>query len=351
MLKPARLRRGDKVAVVSLSKGMLGEERFIHILDIARERLEGEFGLEVKVMPNALKGISWLFDHPEARAEDLMEAFRDSSVKAIICAIGGDDTIRLLPYIDFEAIKNNPKIFMGFSDTTVNHFMMYKAGLVSYYGGSLMCNWGEYVEINPYTESAFKRAFFEPKSSFEILPAGFECFDDDQKVPWKKECSGVIRERIPDTKCHEVLQGAGKVSGRLLGGCIETFVDIIGTSLWPDLEEWRGKILFIETSDSERGNEYPEALFVWILRNLCSQGILGVINGIIMGKPPLREKYEDYKKLLYDFVSDEAGRKDLPIFYNVNFGHAYPIGIVPYGLMCELDCEKRSISVTEAPTV
>ena len=67
MLKPNRLKKGDRVAIVSLSKGMLGEEKFIHILDIARARLEGDYGLKVTVMPRALKGISWLYDHPEAR--------------------------------------------------------------------------------------------------------------------------------------------------------------------------------------------------------------------------------------------------------------------------------------------
>jgi muramoyltetrapeptide carboxypeptidase LdcA involved in peptidoglycan recycling len=82
-------------------------------------------------MPNALKGIKYLDEHPEARASDLMDAFRDKEIKAIFSAIGGDDSIRLLPYIDFDVIKNNPKIFTGFSDTTSNHMMMYKAGLVS----------------------------------------------------------------------------------------------------------------------------------------------------------------------------------------------------------------------------
>lgn len=349
MIKPERLKRGDKVAVVSLSKGMLGEKRFIHILDIARDRLEGEYGLEVIVMPNALKGISWLYDHPEARAKDLMNAFRDTSVKAVICAIGGDDTIRLLPYIDFDVIKNNPKIFMGFSDTTVNHFMMYKAGLVSYYGGSLMNNWGEYVEINPYTKNALEKAFFEPSERFEITPAGFQSFED-KKVWWSSENAGIKRPIELDPNGYEVLQGSGKVSGRLLGGCIETFAYLIGTSLWPSLEEWRGKILFVETSDGESGNEYPESLFVWILRNLAAQGVLDVISGIIMGKPPLREKYDDYKQLLLDAVSTEAGRKDIPIIYNVNFGHAYPIGIIPYGLECELDCDKKTITFLEKLT-
>ena len=69
-----------------------------------------------------------------------------------------------------------------------------------------------------------------------------------------------------------------------------------------------------------------------------------------MGKPPLRKKYDDYKQLLLDVVSVEAGMRDIPIFYNVNFGHAYPIGIIPYGLMCELNCEKKNITVLEALT-
>ena len=148
MLKPQRLRPGDKVAVVSLSRGMLGEPQFLHKYHLARERLERDYGLQVVAMPNALKGEDYLYRHPEARAQDLMDAFRDPEVKAVFCAIGGDDTIRLLPYIDFDVLKNNPKIFTGFSDTTSNHFMMYKAGLVSYYGGAVMNNWAEYGAIN-----------------------------------------------------------------------------------------------------------------------------------------------------------------------------------------------------------
>ena len=75
MVKPNRLKEKDKVAIVSLSRGLLGEDKFIHILDIAKERLEKEYRLEVVVMPNALKGINYLYEHPEARAEDLMNAF------------------------------------------------------------------------------------------------------------------------------------------------------------------------------------------------------------------------------------------------------------------------------------
>ena len=131
MIKPKRLKRGDKIAIVSLSWGGLGDSDFIHKFYIAKERLEKEFGLEVICMPHALKGSKFIAENPKLRAQDLMNAFLDETISGIFCAIGGDDTIRILPYIDFNIIKNNPKIFMGYSDTTVNHLMMYKAGHAS----------------------------------------------------------------------------------------------------------------------------------------------------------------------------------------------------------------------------
>ena len=348
MIKPNRLKKGDKVAIVSLSRGLLGEDKFIHILDIARKRLEKEYGLVVVVMPNALKGNKYLYEHPEARAEDLMNAFKDKSIKGVINAIGGDDTIRLLPYIDFDVIKNNPKIFMGFSDTTVNHFMMYKAGLSSYYGGSLMNIWGEYIEINEYTKDALYNAFFNPGDTYEIKSSKY-CSYVDKKIRWSIDNINTKRDVEEDTIGYEVLQGKGKVQGKLLGGCIETFVYLIGTSLWPTLDEWKDKVLFIEVSDEE-DSELPEYYFAWILRNLEAQGIFNVIKGIIMGKPPVKEKYDSYKDILFDIVSTDGKHQDLPIIYNVNFGHAYPIGIIPIGLDCELDCENKTITILEKMT-
>ena len=130
MIKAEKLDRGDKVAVVSLSWGGAGDEKFRDRYEIGKKRVEELFGLNVIEMPNSLKGSEYLDKHPEARAEDLMNAFKNKEIKAIFSNIGGDDTLRLLPYIDFDVIKNNPKIFMGYSDTTVNHFMCYKACLL-----------------------------------------------------------------------------------------------------------------------------------------------------------------------------------------------------------------------------
>ena len=88
MIKPKRLKKGDKIAVVSLSWGGLGDEALIHKFHIAKERLERDFGLQVVAMPNALKGTYFVDEHPELRAKDLMDAFRDETISAIFCAIG-----------------------------------------------------------------------------------------------------------------------------------------------------------------------------------------------------------------------------------------------------------------------
>lgn len=127
MIKPMKLNKGDTIAIVSLSSGMAGDSEYMHKYLHGKKRLEEDFGLKVIAMPNALKGSKYLDKHPEKRAEGFMNAIKDKNIKGIFCNIGGDDTIRLLPYIDFDEIKKNPKVFMGCSDTTVNHFMMYYA--------------------------------------------------------------------------------------------------------------------------------------------------------------------------------------------------------------------------------
>lgn len=344
MRKPQHLQQGDKVAVVSLSRGMLGEKQFIHKYDLAKKRLENEYGLTVIPMPNALKGIDYLYRHPEARAQDLMDAFRNPEIKAVFNAIGGDDTIRLLPFVDFEVLRNNPKIFTGFSDSTTNHFMMFKAELVSYYGCSLMNNWAEYVEINEYTKDAIWKTLFQPSETLDILCSDFCSYEED-KVWWDESHMNDRTPCFPNTG-YEILQGKGKVTGALLGGCVDVFPELLGTSLWPSLSEWQGKILLLETSETNM----PEEILVWFLRNLQAQGILNVIHGIIVGKPAFRDKEESYKEAYRQVIGFEAGLAELPILYNVNVGHAYPIGVFPLGLPYEIDCDRKTLRFLEPAT-
>ena len=317
MIKPKRLKQGDRVAVVSLSWGGLGDPDLIHKFHIAKERLEKDFGLEVICMPHALKGSEFVANHPELRARDLMEAFADDSIDAVFCAIGGDDTIRTLPYIDFEVIRSHPKIFMGYSDTTINHLMMYQAGVVSFYGPSVMCEFGEYVNMFDYTKNAVRDILFSEWERYHLLSSPEWSAD---YIPWQQDNINTPHTMQADTHGYEVLNGGDRVvQGHLLGGCIDVFLMAIGTEIWPSLDDWKGAILFIK--------------------------------GIMVGKPQGETYYEEYKAAIIQVVVQEEGLDSLPIFYNVNFGHAKPIGIIPYGIQAELDCKNKTITFLECPTV
>lgn len=204
MIKPKKLKKGDKVAIVSLSSGLAGEEMFRHRYELGKKRLE-QLGFNVVTMKNALKGIEYLYNHPEKRAEDFMEAILDKDIKGIICNIGGDDTIRLLPYIDFEAIANNPKVFMGYSDTTINHYMMQKAGVVSYYGPAVMTDFAENNNMHTYTLKYINEVLLENRE--DILIKSSDKWTSEY-LDWVIEENDNISRKMNEEKYgYEVLQG------------------------------------------------------------------------------------------------------------------------------------------------
>lgn len=335
MIKPKMLKKGDKVALVSLSSGSIGEVENMSRYEKGKEILEKIFGLEVVTMPNALKGKQWVNDHPELRAQDLMDAFKDNSIKAIFTLTGGDDTIRLLPYIDFEVIKNNPKIFMGYSDTTANHFMMSKAGLVSYYGPAVAVEFSLKKNIDQNIETTFK-TLFQSNDFLEMNHYGIVANDP---IDW----SNSEAQLIEDLKGYDIIQGNGKVSGQLLGGCLELFPMINGTEIWPSKKEWENKILFVETSEEMPSPSFLKHIFL----NLGVQGILNNIEGIIVGRPKEGKYYNEYNDILKE-ITKQFGREDLPILTNAHFGHAWLWHILPIGCEIEIDCEEKTLKLLES---
>lgn len=343
MIKPKRLKKGDTVAIVSLSSGMGGDDIFFHKYELGKKRLEEDFGLNVVTMPNALKGSDYIKEHPEARAKDLMDAFKDQSIDGIICMIGGDDTIRLLPFIDFEIINNNPKVFMGYSDTTTNHFMLYKAGIVSYYGPAILSEFAENSQMHTYTKKYVEEVLFENKENITITSSNEWT---SEFLDWTDEKNDNIPRKMNKEKYgYEVLQGKGSFEGEFLGGCLDVFQMFIGTEIWPKADEWKDKILYLETSEDEVEPSFVE----YFLRNLIAQGIIDKISGIVIGKPQAEKYYEEYKEVYTRIIAKEAKRPDLPILYNVNFGHTAPMCIIPNGIKAKVDLEKKEIIFAEQP--
>ncbi|AMQ06396.1 LD-carboxypeptidase [Sporosarcina sp. resist] len=337
--KPKKLQPGDKIATVSPSWGGAGDSELRWRYDQGVKRVESIFGLEVLPMPNSLKGSEYLYEHPQARAEDLMTAFKDKSIKGIFANIGGEESIRLLPYIDFNIIRKNPKIFMGYSDVTITHLFCHKAGISSFYGPAILTDFAENVEMDSYTIDMLKRILFSDDVIGKIKPA---LKWTSERLEWHERNKNRRRKMLPNHG-YEVLQGSGVVQGRLIGGCIEVLEFAKGTEIWPEQKHWKDSILFFETSE-----EKPEPSFIkYWLRNYAAQGILQMANGIVFGKPQDEKYYESYKEVILQ-VMKEYGLEYLPILYNLNFGHTEPKIVLPYGVMAKINCDKGTFSILES---
>ena len=184
---------------------MLGEAFVRHELRLGIRRLE-QYGLEVRFMEHAKKGIDYIREHPEKRAEDLLAAFRDPAIDMILCAIGGDDTYRLLPYLfEHDELKRavGDKIFLGFSDSTMNHFMLNKVGLKTFYGQSFLTDVCELEpEMLPYTRQYFEE-LIETGGIKEISPSRVWY---ESRTDFGEDQTGVRLKQHPD-RGFELLQG------------------------------------------------------------------------------------------------------------------------------------------------
>ncbi|WP_174613685.1 S66 family peptidase [Virgibacillus ihumii] len=338
LIKPNKLQKGDKVATVSPSWGGAGDAELRWRYEQGVKRLENIFGLEVVPMPNSLKGSDYIYENPQSRAEDLMEAFKDKSIKGIIANIGGEDSIRLLPYIEFDVIRENPKIFMGYSDVTVSHLFCLKAGVSSFYGPAILTDFAENVEMDPYTIEMLKRTLFSDEVIGEINPAQKWT---SEHLEWDAVNKNQRRTMQLNTG-YEVLHGSGVAQGRLIGGCIDVLEFAKSTEIWPEPKYWEDSILFFETSEEK---PEPDLIKYW-LRNYAAQGILQKASGLIFGKPMDERYYELYKEVIHQ-VMRENNLENLPVLYNLNFGHTEPKLVLPYGAMAEIDCSKKTFSILE----
>ncbi|VMB80760.1 MccC family protein [Streptococcus pneumoniae] len=293
------------IGIVSLSSGIIGEDFVKHEVDLGIQRLK-DLGLNPIFLPHSLKGLDFIKDHPEARAEDLIHAFSDDSIDMILCAIGGDDTYRLLPYL-FEndqlqkVIKQ--KIFLGFSDTTMNHLMLHKLGIKTFYGQSFLADICELdKEMLAYGLHYFKELIETGRIS-EIRPSDV----------WYEERTDFSPTALGTPRVSHTNTGFDLLQGRA---------------------QFEGKILLLETSEEK---PKPED-FKKMLLTLKDTGIFAVINGLLVGKPMDETFHDDYKEALLDIIDS-----NIPIVYNLNVGHATPRAIVPFGVHAHVDAQEQVI--------
>lgn len=332
---PRKLKRGDTIGLVSPSAGLAPFA--MHRIEKAIKIFKKE-GYHVRIAKNALKNNGYVSASISERVQDLHDMFSDHAVRMIMCTIGGNHSNQLLKNLDYKLIKNNPKIFVGYSDITILHYAFQtKAKLVTYYGPCAMTQFGEYPEIFPYTMEYFNKEILECNTGYEIYPS--ENWTEEV-LDWFTK-SDVGRGRKLEKNLGYEWVSTGRTSGALVGGAIPSINHLAGTEYWIDPEN---KIFFLdipESHDIYKGLSISDVDSY--LADLDNLRVFEKISGLIIGRPYHYSSEES--KQLKSLILKYFGHKKCPILFNVNIGHTDPIVTLRYGSSVELDSESNSFKV------
>lgn len=342
--QPLSLEPSDKVAIVSPSSGM----PFLYpwVYEQGLERLKQVFQIEPIEYPSARKSDEYLSQHPQARAEDINRAFADPSIKGIIATVGGNDQIRILPYLDKKVISANPKIFMGYSDCTNLHLFLWNLGIISYYGGSIMTQFAMGGGMHEYTVNSIKRAVFNPPIGHVDAAPEYSDADldwgDKQNLSKKRPVYASTGWVWHNTH-HEIIEG------RLWGGCLEVLDLHLSVKRYlPNPDQLNGTILFIETSE-----EMPSEGFVYrFIAALAELDMLDKFQAILMAYPKAQFCGKQPPEGRETFIINQQNavknalrdyKTPLPVIFNMNFGHTDPQIIIPSGGTVKINCTSKTI--------
>jgi muramoyltetrapeptide carboxypeptidase LdcA involved in peptidoglycan recycling len=335
-LRPPRLLPGSRVAALSLSSGFVTEVMGRYHAGV--RQVAETFGWEVVPAPNALRGPEYLYENPRARADDLHWALRNPEIHGLVSVIGGDDSVRLLPYLDLDLIRAHPKVFLGYSDSTVTLAQFLRAGVMAYHGPSLLTDLAENGGIHPFVAEGVRRAVVEDRP-FDLRPAPEWTAGG---ADWADERAQEVRRSFEPGDGWVWLQGEAPAEGHLLGGCLEVLDMLNGTPGWPAPDLWSGAVLALETSNDVPP---PHQVGYW-LRNYAAQGILPRAAGLLLARPRgyTPEMVEDLSRWVRRVLA-ECGRPDMPVVANLDFGHTSPQLTLPLGEQARLDPVTRRVTV------
>ena len=316
IVKPPRLTKGATIGVVSPSSFSepFGLGQGVNYLR----------GLGYKVVlgecTRNLTRTGFLSGKDEARARELMSMFADDDVDAIFCSRGGYGAMRILPYLDFGVVRDNPKIFMGYSDITTLHVALHqRTGLVTFHGPSLEGYAGGSPERDP--------------------PLGKDNIDRALRMLSKAEPWGVL-ENPPDGMLLRTIV-PGKAKGPIIGGNLSMITHTLGTE---DSIQTDGKILFLEEVfvseyDIER-----------LLTHLHLAGKLRKVRGIVFGQVSKFHKREEPTPSLEEVLQDRIGIMDkVPSFTGLCCGHGRMKLVIPEGVSATIDASEPALTIVESP--
>lgn len=321
LLRPKRLKRGDGVRVVapSCSLAMIGQE----IREAAANRFS-ELGLALSFGQHVESNDDFESSSIEERVEDLHEAFADPEVHAILSVIGGYNSNQLLPYLDWGLIRNNPKIFCGYSDiTALSCAMLAKAGLVTFSGP----HFSSFGMIEQFDQTlAWFEATLMAEARVDITSSPTWC-DDEW---WDNQNSRQVQQSDGPW-----ILAPGRAEGRLVGGNLCTLNLLHGTDYMPDLS---GAVVFVEDDFESLPHTFDRDL-----ASLTQQRGFSGVQALLIGR--FQSASGMTGSLLEQIVASNRALADIPVVANMDFGHTFPIATFPVGGRAWLDTDDAAIAL------
>jgi muramoyltetrapeptide carboxypeptidase len=306
--KPKKLNKQDVIGIISpasSSDESIRVERGVKYLE--------SLGYRVKIGNNVGKNHGYLAGTDQERVDDIHSMFKDKTVKAIFTLRGGYGAFRLLDKIDYKVIKNNPKVFVGYSEITSLQMAFFeKAGLMTFAGPMVAVDF--YDEVSDYTNELFWATITSNKKLGKLK------YPENQKLPFLQK---------------------GIASGRLIGGNLAVFTALLGTPYFPNLT---GKILMIEDI-----GELPYRVDR-LLNQLRLSGAFKKVKGIMLGRFVDCHEHDPNKKTLTlgEVISDYIGTLKIPSIYTFPHGHIKDFVTIPFGLKVNLNATKGTVEFVES---
>lgn len=337
----SKLKKGDKIAILSPSFAAPG--RWPHVYELGCQRIRDIFGLEPVEYPTTRK----IGANAEERSKDLIDAFENKEIKAVIASLGGDDQITYIKNLPKEPFINNPKPFFGYSDNT--HFInfLWLCGIPSFYGGHLFTEFAMQNEMDEFTIKYLKYALFE-NGTFNLESSPIF---NDIGISWSDPALLNQKRRYQDNPGW-FWDGSASGEGVTWGGCVESVDELLRHgSVIPADKDFENIILFMETSEEIPNHDYVRR----VLRALGERGILGKIKGLLIGrpkawefdKPNTDEQKKEFKKGQQEMVLEIVRKynQNIPIIQNLDFGHSSPQICLPTGKKMVINSIDKTIEV------
>lgn len=340
LARPRKAAPGDRVAVLSPSFAAPGFAPEVH--EQAMTRLAAITGLVPVEYPTTRR----LGASAQDRAADLNSAFADPEIRAVLATIGGEDQITVVPLLDPELVRADPKPFLGYSDNTNILNWLWTHGVAGFYGGSTQVHLGAGPAVDDVHAASLRAALLTGESLEVVEPGQSEDFGQDWTDPAALTQFG---EREP-TESWTWAGPPRRVTGRTWGGCAEVVQWMLTAGRFPaDPTVLDGGVLLLETSEEL----IPARELGWIIRSLGERGLLRAVDAVLLARPPASshevratpQERSAHRTEQRDVAIDTIQRynADAVVVVGVPFGHTRPQWILPYGGLVTVDGTARRI--------